>query len=506
MDTEIDMREKLKGTPKQAGARIYKAKPNFENSSNKNNTVSSDSNFGSNSNSKRTSISSFHSQKATKHSQEHMKRESKVTYLLIQECKDNEYKSYEDIEKYKKDAVKIYKEKIGQKMQSKAKENLIKEAVLNIKKNTTIADIEKTFKNLNNKFGGHFILDLAIHKDEGVFLDTNYDIEDLEYSSKTLTWRNTKLDIDVTNEVIDYAPNRNIFYDDKSKHWYLDKQHEQKADISTLKPWMNYHAHVIYSNFDKEIGKTARLDRGNMRELQTIVAQSLGMSRGEEFSKTKRMNHWQLKASIDAKRDIKMKSLVKHKDLDLEIKKLREELKERKAPREEYSKLEQLNRDLKDKIRNKDLSVGELKEILSAKEETITYQNKILDEKKEVITDYIDQDKKRRLYTNGKIITERVKIKDSLFKSKEVLIYKKESVDAFIEKAKGTEGALKTVIEDLESKNLVLTENNGKLQELKTFMISHFKTLNMDKAIEIIKENIPKVEKKNKQQSRDLER
>lgn len=37
-------------------------------------------------------------------------------------------------------------------------------------------------------------------------------------------------------------------------------------------------------------------------------------------------------------------------------------------------------------------------------------------------------------------------------------------------------------------------------------MISHFKTLDMDKAIEIIKGNIPKVEKKKKQQSRNLER
>ena len=451
MEDELEFSKNQK-TPKQKGAKIYKSNKIFDIQNNK----SSSKEVYRDTNVRRDSISSFHTQKATSHSSEHMKRESKVTYLLNHDCKENEYKKYDDMEEFKSQAEKIYKEKIGQKMQSKAKANLIKEAVLNTKSTTTISDIENTFKALNKKLGGHYPLEISIHRDEGVFLDTKYDIKDLEYTAKTLTWRNIKLDTDVTNEVIDYAPNRNIFYNEKNKNWYLDKQFENKADVTKFQKWINYHAHVIYTNFDKETGKTARLDRKDFREAQSIVADSLGMKRGEEFSKNKRMTHWQLKKAHDNKRDIKIKNLVKQRDLQAEMKILREELKERKAPRKDYSKLEQVNKELKEQIRNKELVSDDLKKTISDKIDTIDYQNKLLDKKDITIQTYKEQDNHRELNINGSITKERLIVKQGLLKTKEIFVYNNESVEKYIEVSKHKE-------EQLTSENLNLKD---KVKEL----------------------------------------
>ncbi len=219
------LEKKLRHTPKQ-NEKIFKSKE--EKSFNSFVTTSS--------NRKSVSIykSSFHSQKATKHSLEHMERESKVNYLLEHNSTVNDNRKYEDIELFKEEAPKIYKEKVGQKMQAIAKANLIKEAVINVKPDTTCEDIERTFKNLNKEFGGHFILTTSIHRDEGVFIDSKYDLKNLEYVSSSLSWKLRDINKDVTSEVIDYAPNRNIFYNKENISWYFDKEFINKVDISKV--------------------------------------------------------------------------------------------------------------------------------------------------------------------------------------------------------------------------------------------------------------------------------
>ena len=78
------------------------------------------------------------------------------------------------------------------------------------------------------------------------------------------------------------------------------------------------------------------------------------------------MSHWQLKKGLDLKRDEKQKeqkkSLAKQKDLKEEIGKLRAELQELGAVRADYAKLEQVNKELKEKIKQKDLTELELKQ------------------------------------------------------------------------------------------------------------------------------------------------
>lgn len=329
--------------------------------------------------------SSFHSQKATKHSLEHMERESKVTYLLEHDSSVNDNIIYEDVEKFKKEAPQIYKEKISQKMQATSKANLIKEAVINVKPDTTLEDIEKTFKNLHEKFGGHFILATSIHRDEGVFIDSKYDLKDLEYVSSNLSWKLRSTNEDVTTEVVDYAPNRNIFFNSENSNWYFDKEFKNKADTSKFQKKINYHAHVLYSNFDKQTGKTARLDRTDLRNLQTIVADSLGMRRGQRYSKTKRMNHWQLKRAIDSKRDSNLKtkeSLARLKDLNKEVSELRQELQGNEFDRKSYAVLEQLKKTLTEKVKAKELTIEDLRSQLDK---------------------YRAENEKRRTFIDGKI-------------------------------------------------------------------------------------------------------
>jgi hypothetical protein len=93
----------------------------------------------------------------------------------------------------------------------------------------------------------------------------------------------------------------------------------------------------------------------------------LDMDRGEKGSRTQRLEHRQFKA-------VKQRELAQQKDLKAEIAQLREQLKEQQATREDYAKLEQLNRELKEQVRKKDLTIQELKEAIKApkKQETIS--------------------------------------------------------------------------------------------------------------------------------------
>lgn len=291
-------------------------------------------------------ISSMHTQQATLHSSNHMMRKTKVNYLIDPSCKDNEYKKYSSIEDFKKFAPLVCKEKTGRTMQKKAKDNLILEAVINIKKETTIEDIEKVFRRLNKEFTGHEVFEIAIHKDEGYF-----------YHKK---------------EELEYRPQADIFYNEIDKSFYLDRELKVKANMSKFEKRFNYHAHILYTKFDRRVGKNARLNRSDMRKLQTIVAEELGMQRGEEFSRAKRMTHWQLKSSYDIKRKKKKElnyvkkdntlNKVKIVNLNKEIKELKRLLIQSKtAKKEDYKELKSLENLLKRRIKTKkDLSFKEL--------------------------------------------------------------------------------------------------------------------------------------------------
>ena len=263
----------------------------------------------------------------------------KITYLLDPDSNGNEYKSFLDSEKYL-EAAKVAAKKItGRKMQQKAIDNFIQEAVLNLENFHTVADVEKVFLEFKKEFGGFQIFDIAIHRDEGYFYNFKEDLE--------------------------YRPNRDIFFNESDKKFYLDSKFKNEADLNQFEKRYNYHAHVLFSKFDMTTGKNPRLKKSDMSKIQTISAQALGMQRGELFSKAKRMSHWQLKKGLDLKRDEKQKeqkkSLAKQKDLTAENAKLKAQLQELGAERADHAKREQVNKELKERIKQKDLTIEELK-------------------------------------------------------------------------------------------------------------------------------------------------
>ena len=286
------------------------------------------------------SIASINIQSAKSTSKAHMSRDKnhKITYLLDPDSNGNEYKSFLDSEKYLAAAMVAAKKLTGRKMQQKAIDNFVQEAVLNLENFHSVENVEKVFLELKKEFGGFQVFDIAIHRDEGYF-----------YNFK---------------EELEYRPNRDIFFNDQDKNFYLDSKLKNKADLNQFEKRYNFHAHVLFSKFDMTTGKNPRLKKSDMSKIQTISANALGMQRGELFSKAKRMSHWQLKKGLDLKRDEKQKeqkkSLAKQKDLKAEIGKLRAELKELGAVRADYAELEQVNKELKEKIKQKDLTEQEL--------------------------------------------------------------------------------------------------------------------------------------------------
>lgn len=310
------------------------------------------------------SKSSINFQTAKSNSSAHMSRDSFVSYLIEHDNNHFEYKHYQDPKEYLEFALVQTKLLTNRKMQSKAIENFTQEAVLNIKKDTTIAEVENLFKTYNKEFKGGFkVFEMALHKDEGVFIDTKHNVDDLVFDSKTL--RIYKDGIDVSDEVISLAPNKDIFYNEDTKKWYKEKTFETEIDTSKLQKKMNYHAHISFTKWDELTGKNIRLQKSDLQKIQTITAREMKMERGEENSQAKRLNHYQIKKlqseANEQKLDNRELKLVTVPQLKAEIAILRAELKENKATRADYAELEQLNKELKAKVESKDLTIQELK-------------------------------------------------------------------------------------------------------------------------------------------------
>ena len=131
----------------------------------------------------------------------------------------------------------------------------------------------------------------------------------------------------------------------------------------------NLHAHINFMTYKdgKQNWRLEFIDKEALRELQTEVAEILGMERGELNSKAVRANHRifrekadeikaerealkensMLKAQIQEHKNENSKLKEENKKLEEEIKKLnnelREKLKENKAVRADFAQLEELN-------------------------------------------------------------------------------------------------------------------------------------------------------------------
>ena len=164
---------------------------------------------------------SIHFQAVKGGSEEHNKRTKKLDYVHHELSSQNDYWQSDTQEARLAFVTQNAKAKTGRKMQAKA--TPIREAVVVISQETTMDDLKKLAKRFNDRFGID-VFQIAIHKDEG--------------------YRKGK---------------------------------------DGLK--LNLHAHLVADWTDHQSGKSLKLNRNDMSEMQTICAEVLGMERGKSSEK-----------------------------------------------------------------------------------------------------------------------------------------------------------------------------------------------------------------------------
>lgn len=326
---------------------------------------------------------SFSVEKVSSNTDAHNTRENAPKYLLgCEEDNPNVYIKYYDYEEFQTLAENRYMEVNQQKMQQKQKDSMFEEALISLEKHHTEKDIENLFKDLNKKYTGHTLINLAIHRDEGHFEKDGIEY----YPTKHILQKDDGwyiLDEDDT-EILQSLQDKDF----KPKN----EDFKIKVNIEDFNKVYNYHAHAVFSRFDLELGKSARLQKKDMSERYKFVAENMQMRYAPDESRfvKKSINQYKtdksnsrnerliLKKQLENEHQKELEKLkveneaLKAENKDLKIdnealkyskkeleeeiknlsKNLREALKELEATRPQYAKLDQLNKDLKEELKN----------------------------------------------------------------------------------------------------------------------------------------------------------
>ena len=179
-------------------------------------------------------------------SEQHNKREKYLDYVHPERTRLNVYWE-KDTQANRLANIKArYFKTTGQKLQKRA--TPLREGVVNIEEWTTRAELDELAKRFHDRFGID-TFQIAIHKDEG----------------------------------------------------YPNSENGNK---------LNLHAHMVFDWTDPETGKTIKLNRQQMSEMQTITAEVLGMQRGVSSDKKHltAMQYKEKKAREEAEKAIKEKA------------------------------------------------------------------------------------------------------------------------------------------------------------------------------------------------------
>lgn len=223
-------------------------------------------------------ISSINFQKAKAHSYDHNFRKDLPNYLLNeQDRKENFYwKNSKEPKEIFNDEMKILDEKKARGKRASFK-NSHWEAVLNLNSNHSLDDVKKVAEHIEKKFN-ITCSTIAVHRDEG--------------------------------------------------HYPLKKD-GTKSDKAVY----NYHAHINFITVKqgKQMWRKELITRNKLRELQTEVAEILGMQRGEDkrISKTERLEHKQYKQEIQKQEKLKL-------ELENTKEKLKDEILSKKEIKEQF--------------------------------------------------------------------------------------------------------------------------------------------------------------------------
>lgn len=326
----------------------------------------------------------------------------------------NEYHRIASISETRKAIYEDYKLHHGRKLNTKA--TPIREAVVNLNENHTMEDLKKLSEMLDKDYQMK-VLHIAIHRDEG----------------------------------------------------HIDKTGEEK---------INYHAHIVFSNYDFDKHITIKRDKDVMRKLQTDVANCLGMERGEENSQKVRLDHRQYKRAMQEVEE-------KTKELQRELKEVKQENTELKYSFKEMQKtitsLENLTAEqkrelhsLNSKVKNEKAEYEELlkklddlKQDKAPKTNESILNDKSIPEKEKEVLGSLKDDFQSELEANKKGLLGKsyeVKLKEEFSHSPNV-----ESLTLFMRVKKKLTNAYDIIkaqaikILNLETENKSLKKENDKL-------------------------------------------
>lgn len=191
----------------------------------------------------------------------HQKPEHRATLNYIHsdrtEMNESWHKEYQanghpkTLRNYLADTKKVVKEKTGRAMQKKAEDNVIGEAVVVIDEQTTMEDLKKLGKAMEQRYGWTCV-QIHIHRDEG----------------------------------------------------YLG---ERTEDMKHREGKYNLHAHMFFITTDLKTGKSWKRQRGEGTVMQDITAQTLNLTRGVRKSEQKTavketLNVIEYKTQVEAER------------------------------------------------------------------------------------------------------------------------------------------------------------------------------------------------------------
>ena len=296
----------------------------------------------------------FSAKRAKSNSAAHNSRENAPKYLIgLEPDTKNYYELLQSDKDFILEAQQLYKNKIGQNMQEIQIPNLVQETVLTLQKYQNENDVKALFEKLNQKYGGHTVLEISVHFDEGHF----------------------------EKDGIAFYPTKDILK--KENDWFIKsdlvkKEFDIKVDINDFTKVYNHHAHVKFSMFDKELCKTARMQKKDMSERIKFVSGELGLAFNPD-QKTSRIAKpvHQIKDEHHARTEAKLK--IKHdrsqdqkekEALLARIKELEKE-KEKAIEAKEYSfrdmqkqitALENLNADQKKELHRLNTEINKTKE------------------------------------------------------------------------------------------------------------------------------------------------
>ena len=135
--------------------------------------------------------------------------------------------------------------------------------------------------------------------------------------------------------------------------------HNDEGHVVNNEKIYNHHAHIVLGWHDFDTHKSVKLNRTQMKRMQTDVAKVLRMERGKENSNRVRLNHQQYKEAMRLVEEKTGPLLLTIDELKSVVKELREELKTEKAKRPQYAALEQFKKEIERQIAAGDLVTRE---------------------------------------------------------------------------------------------------------------------------------------------------